>query len=119
MLSTNAGLGTVASSAEREKNVVLNKLAASVADLHMPGMALRKLKTESCRLSRKAVASLVMDLRPARGARANMAEALRHLKERGFTPRTVIDVGVARGTDDLYEAFPDAKHLLIEPLGEF
>lgn len=37
----------------------------------------------------------------------------------GFTPSTVIDVGAASGTDALYAAFPDAYHVLIEPLAEF
>jgi FkbM family methyltransferase len=37
----------------------------------------------------------------------------------GFSPATVIDVGVAGGTPGLYEAFPDAHHVLIEPLEEF
>lgn len=36
----------------------------------------------------------------------------------GFTPRTVIDVGVGRGTYPLYEAFPHAYLLLVEPLQE-
>lgn len=37
----------------------------------------------------------------------------------GFKPQTVIDVGVAQGTPELYSTFPTAKHLLIEPLQEF
>ena len=37
----------------------------------------------------------------------------------GITPRTVIDVGVGPGTPGLYEAFPDAHLVLIEPLREF
>ncbi len=37
----------------------------------------------------------------------------------GFAPATVIDVGAAGGTDALYDAFPDAYHVLIEPLAEF
>jgi len=32
-----------------------------------------------------------------------------------MTPRTVIDVGVNRGTKELYAAFPDAYYLLVEP----
>ena len=31
-------------------------------------------------------------------------------------PNTVIDVGVADGTPDLYAAFPEAYHILIDPL---
>jgi FkbM family methyltransferase len=41
------------------------------------------------------------------------------LKKPGFAPRTVLDVGVARGTTALYEAFPEAYLVLIEPLVEF
>jgi FkbM family methyltransferase len=42
-----------------------------------------------------------------------------NLRKRGFAPATLIDVGVARGTPDLYAAFPDAYLVLIEPLQEF
>ncbi len=35
-----------------------------------------------------------------------------------MTPQTVIDVGVNRGTAPLYEAFPDAYYLLVEPIKE-
>lgn len=34
-------------------------------------------------------------------------------------PRTVIDVGVGHGTFPLYEAFPKARFILIEPLKEY
>lgn len=36
----------------------------------------------------------------------------------GFVPRTVIDVGAALGTFELYQAFPNARHILIEPIAE-
>jgi FkbM family methyltransferase len=52
-------------------------------------------------------------------ARMSLAGALRQLRTLGFKPRTVIDVGVASETPELYEAFPDAILLLIEPLTEF
>lgn len=32
--------------------------------------------------------------------------------------RTVFDIGVNRGTPDLYEAFPDAHYVLVEPIAE-
>jgi len=54
-----------------------------------------------------------------RGARTTMGQALRHLSSRGFTPATVIDVGVADGTPPLYTCFPEARTLLVEPLAEF
>ena len=51
--------------------------------------------------------------------RTNMAEVLEHMKVMGLAPKTVIDVGVAHGTFELYDAFPKSMHLLIEPLEEF
>lgn len=48
-----------------------------------------------------------------------MAECVGHFKSLGFAPRTVIDVGAASGTFELYDAFPRASHLLIEPLAEW
>jgi len=50
--------------------------------------------------------------------RRSLAGALEHIKKLGFAPRTVIDVGAATGTFDLYHAFPTASFLLIEPLEE-
>lgn len=48
-----------------------------------------------------------------------LAEVLDDISRLGFSPQTVIDVGVASGTFELYDAFPNARHLLIEPLEEF
>jgi len=51
--------------------------------------------------------------------RTTMLQAMENMKELGFYPRTVIDVGVAYGTLPLLKAFPKSKHILIEPLQEF
>lgn len=40
------------------------------------------------------------------------------MRKEGFAPSTVIDVGAGDGTLALYRAFPDAYHVLIEPLVE-
>jgi FkbM family methyltransferase len=53
------------------------------------------------------------------GAGANDGWDAGNLRKPGFVPATVIDVGVADGTQALYRAFPDAYHVLIEPLQEF
>ena len=42
-----------------------------------------------------------------------------YLRRLGFRPATLIDVGVARGTPDLYDAFPQAQLVLVEPVSEF
>lgn len=49
----------------------------------------------------------------------DMSSVLHHVRDLGFQPKTVIDVGVAYGTQDLYEAFSDSTHLLVEPLVEW
>ena len=41
------------------------------------------------------------------------------LRKPGFAPATLIDVGVGAGTGDLYDAFPDAFLVLVDPLTEF
>jgi FkbM family methyltransferase len=44
--------------------------------------------------------------------------SLQRVRDLGLRPRTVIDVGVATGTNGLYGAFPDVRYVLIEPLEE-
>ena len=51
--------------------------------------------------------------------RTTMSQVLEHIKNLGFNPNTIVDVGVAKGTYELYRAFPLAKFILIEPLIEF
>src|SRR5690606_35294237 len=54
-----------------------------------------------------------------RPARRTMGQFTQFLADRGFRPKTIIDVGVADGTFDLYGPFPDAELLLVEPMSEF
>jgi FkbM family methyltransferase len=42
-----------------------------------------------------------------------------NLQKPGFAPATVIDVGAGEGTLPLLRAFPEAYHVLIEPLAEY
>jgi FkbM family methyltransferase len=51
--------------------------------------------------------------------RGSLAESYALLRDQGFEPCTVIDVGVAAGTPDLYTIFPEAYFLLVEPLSVF
>jgi FkbM family methyltransferase len=51
--------------------------------------------------------------------RASMRGGLRQLAGLGFRPGTIVDVGVAYQTAELYEEFPGASIVLIEPLAEF
>src|SRR5262249_46087545 len=51
-----------------------------------------------------------------RGKRDSIGEAMSFLKGRGFNPGTIIDVRVPEGTAGLYEHFPEAQILLIDPV---
>jgi FkbM family methyltransferase len=42
-----------------------------------------------------------------------------NLRKPGFAPATVVDVGAGPGTPNLYAAYPDAFHVMVEPLQEF
>lgn len=42
-----------------------------------------------------------------------------HLKVLEYSPTVCIDVGAATGTLSLYRAFPDAQHIVFEPLPDF
>ena len=57
--------------------------------------------------------------RKRESSRFSMFGGLNNVKKIGFRPNTVIDVGVAKGTPELYEVFPNSNILLIEPLIEF
>jgi FkbM family methyltransferase len=51
--------------------------------------------------------------------RQTPSEFYDYLAQRGFSPQTIIDVGVADGTFEIYDAFPRATYLLVEPMKEF
>ena len=53
------------------------------------------------------------------GTRTTLEESFAQIRRLGFQPKTVIDVGVARGTPGLYRTFPGSYFLLIEPLEQF
>lgn len=78
--------------------------------------------TAAKQLVKNLFAAFGLDLRkkPAETfSRASMKGALHQLSSLGFKPRTIIDAGVATQTHELYEEFPAAAILLIEPLREF
>jgi FkbM family methyltransferase len=62
---------------------------------------------------------LGLEVRRRGGVRRTGREVLAHVTRLGFRPAAVFDVGVAWGTPELYEAFPDARHVLVEPLAEY
>lgn len=57
--------------------------------------------------------------RRGRGPRRTLPEVLAHYGRLGVAPATVVDVGVAAGTPELYDAFAHARRLLVEPLREW
>lgn len=69
--------------------------------------------------SRLAQAGIEIRRTGGGGPRRTLAEVLAHARALGVAPATVIDVGVAAGTPELYAAFPGARLLLVEPLREW
>lgn len=51
--------------------------------------------------------------------RISMEDSMRQLRSLKFYPKTIIDVGVAHGTEPLLKIFPSAEYIFIEPLVEF
>ena len=49
----------------------------------------------------------------------NFAEFFAHMATLGFKPKICIDVGAAKGTREIYNAFPDAYQIAFEPLPDF
>jgi FkbM family methyltransferase len=75
-------------------------------------------------LFKRALQNLGWELRryqppdPPTPNRCSFKGCLTQAQQNGLKPKTVLDVGVATGTPELYQIFPEAFHLLIEPLEE-
>jgi FkbM family methyltransferase len=50
--------------------------------------------------------------------RDSIGEVMEFARLHGFRPGTIIDIGVATGTPGLYESFPDAFLILVDPVSE-
>lgn len=57
--------------------------------------------------------------RLGRGVRHSLPAVLAHYRRLGLAPATMIDVGVGPGTPELYDEFPHAELMLVEPLEEW
>jgi len=86
-----------------EPIVLVSKLLNSI--LGSVGLELRLKRTPRSQTQRQT-------------QRQTLRGTLEHAKLLGFEPKTVIDVGAGIGTFELYETFPKASHMLIEPLEE-
>jgi FkbM family methyltransferase len=51
--------------------------------------------------------------------RRDMRGVAAHFRDLGFNPATILDIGVATGTYQLYEVWPDAKLILVDPVSDF
>lgn len=76
------------------------------------------------KLLKKSLALFGLEIHRQRHAiaqppRASMHSCLQQARQNGLQPKTIIDVGAASGTPALYEVFPEARHILIEPLEEY
>lgn len=51
--------------------------------------------------------------------RASMADVCQHFRALGFTPATIFDLGVATGTFEVYDVWPEAQLILVDPVSEW
>jgi hypothetical protein len=72
-----------------------------------------KLRSLARRIAgRRRLEKVMTTRRPMR----SLEEFCQYLIERGLTPGTVIDVGAAWGTQEILQPFPQAYHILIDPV---
>src|SRR3954464_4911538 len=67
---------------------------------------------------KKTARAFGVEISRAKTTRSSIGEHCALLVRLGFKPGTVIDVGAADGTPGLYDYFPEADLLLIDPLEE-
>lgn len=83
-------------------------------------MDLHSLRQRAQVVARAALAARGIEIhRTHSGVRRTLPAVLAHHRGLGLQPATVVDVGVGPGTPDLYQAFPGARLLLVEPLEEW
>ena len=98
---------------ERAKTLAVGKLKRRLLDLEQQ-IGERNRESRKAAKQRRGV-----DQKPEKPPRARKPLWRPDiLKRMGTNPRTVVDVGVGRGTPQLYEAFPEAFQVLVEPLKE-
>lgn len=78
-----------------------------------------KLKNAVKRLANAFGYNMQSLVRKSHKTRTTIEESYILVREIGFQPKVVFDVGVASGTPELYKVFADSFFVLIEPLKEF
>lgn len=77
------------------------------------------IKGLSRRAVERTIARFGYELKTVGSPPCGYSGFLQRMAAAGVRPRTVFDVGVGHGTPWLYEAFPQAHFVLIEPQSEF
>ena len=79
---------------------------------------LRRIASFGVQATNRALRPLGLVLKRTSAPTRSFAWFFRHIKSLGIEPKYVIDIGVGYGTPAIYEAFPLATYLLIEPVAE-
>lgn len=80
----------------------------------------REIKQAMKRLAKSSARLLGLESRHTSSQdRSSLRGILLQVRDTGFRPTTIIDVGVADGTPELYDTFPEARLILVEPLVEY
>lgn len=82
-------------------------------------MDLASIRRQALARAQRTLAKHGLEVHSTVGVRRTLPAVLWHYRALGLSPATVIDVGVGLGTVELYDVFPDAQLVLVEPLPEF
>jgi len=97
----------------------------NLPDSHISGDSMQRMRriTEFKAFARRSVKSLVnlmgYEIADKGSIARSMQTSLDASVRLGLNPSTVIDVGVAYGTSELYKSFPKSRFVLIEPIEEW
>ena len=106
---------------DRARSPSCSSARRSASSPHSESLASAAVRRPAAARVRSALARAGVEVRRTGGGgpRRTLPEVLAHATSLGVAPATVIDVGVAAGTPELYAAFPGARLLLVEPLAEW
>jgi FkbM family methyltransferase len=79
-------------------------------------MDLASIRQQARARAQRILAKQGLEVHRTVGVRRTLPAVLWHYRSLGLSPATVIDVGVGLGTVELYDAFPGAQLMLVEPL---
>jgi FkbM family methyltransferase len=97
----------------------ISRAAESMGEYLLSALTLQPWNVPEPSRDKLVLVNILSRFRKPQTQRDSLKGVIEQARRLGITPATVIDAGAANGTAELYETFPNAHHLLVEPLVEF